>query len=216
MEKLYLISGLGADKRLFRKLEVLGYEFVHCDWIEPEKKDTIHTYAQKLIDHYQISPGANVLGVSLGGVMTVEISSIILLKKAIIISSIKSAQEIPWYFALFRRLPVYKIIPQSFYGYAGAFIKPLFGKMNQEEWRIFKNMIDHTSPVFMQWAMHAILHWKPRIPLCKIHHLMGTKDFIFSWKLAKDPDVIVPGGTHDMVYLKGREISEIVQKILTS
>ena len=115
MEKIFLISGLGADRRLFNKLELPGYEIVFVDWIEPELTDTIPTYAKKLVDQYHIKANSNVLGVSLGGVMTVEISSIIPLRKAIIVSSVKSASEFPWYFRLFRNFPLYKIIPHGFY-----------------------------------------------------------------------------------------------------
>lgn len=81
MEKVFLISGLGADRRLFNKLELPGYEMVHVDWIAPDQQDSIATYAQKLIDQYHILPNATVIGVSMGGILTVEISSIIPLKK---------------------------------------------------------------------------------------------------------------------------------------
>jgi len=214
MEKIFLISGLGADRRLFDRLDLPGYELIYVDWIEPEKQDTITTYAHKLIDKYGIVPQSTVIGVSLGGILTVEISSIITLHKAVIISSIKSVSEIPWYFSLFRELPVYKIIPHGFYAFMGAFIKPLFGGMTAAEWKVFKSMVQHTSPAFMKWAMHAVLRWRPKPLTTKIYQIVGTRDFIFSSKKVKDATVIIPGGTHDMVYKMGGQISLALQSIL--
>ncbi len=31
MEKLFLISGLGADRRLFDNIKLPGYEYIHVD-----------------------------------------------------------------------------------------------------------------------------------------------------------------------------------------
>jgi hypothetical protein len=214
MEKVFLISGLGADRRLFNKLELPGYEIVFVDWIEPEPTDTIPSYAKKLVEQYDIKPNSNVLGVSLGGVMTVEISSIVPLRKAIIVSSVKSASEFPTYFKVFRKLPLYKIIPHGFYSSIGYIIKPLFGKMKGKSGLMFVDMIKNSSPVFMKWAMHNILRWHPKSLSTKIYHIIGDKDLIFSCKRIKDADHIIEKGSHDMVYTRGREISQIVQSIL--
>jgi len=214
MEKVYLIAGLGADRRLFNKLQLPGYELVHADWIEPDANDSIATYAQKLIDKYQIPAGANVIGVSLGGIMTVEISGLIPLKKAIIISSIKSADEIPWYFRLFRNVPVYKIIPHGFYTSAGYIIKPLFGSTKGKTGFLFVDMIKNSSPVFMRWAMHAVLHWQPKSLTSKVYHIIGNKDLIFSHRRIKTPTHVIERGSHDMIYTRAAEISPIIQSIL--
>jgi len=214
MEKVFLISGLGADRRLFNKLELPGYEPVFVDWIEPEPTDTIAIYAQKLVDQYHITPNAVVLGVSLGGIMKVEISNIIPLRKAIIVSSIKSPSEFPWYFKLFRNVPLYKVIPHGFYSSAGYLIKPLFGKMKGKSGFMFVDMIKNSSPTFMRWAMHAILRWQPKPLSTKIYHIIGNKDLIFSHRRIADANYVIERGSHDMVYTRGKEISQIVQNIL--
>jgi pimeloyl-ACP methyl ester carboxylesterase len=216
MQKVFLISGLGADRRLFNKLNLPDYELVYVDWIEPQPNDTIASYAQKLVKQYKITPHSNVVGVSLGGVMTVEISCLIPLGKAIIVSSIKSASEFPWYFKLFRRLPVYKIIPHSFYSSIGYLIKPLFGKMRGKPGFMFVDMIKNSSPVFMRWAMHAILRWEPKTLSSKIYHIIGTRDLIFSYRRVKDATHIIEKGSHDMIYTRGAELSKIIQSILNN
>ena len=55
--RVFLISGLGADERLFRNLDLSGFEVIPIHWLKPEKTDTLTTYATKLIQHYGIAPG---------------------------------------------------------------------------------------------------------------------------------------------------------------
>ncbi len=214
MQKIFLISGLAADRRLFNKLDLPGYKLLHMDWLEPDEQDTLTTYAQKLIDHYGITPGSAVLGVSMGGMLTVEISSLIKLDKAIIVSSVKDASEFPGYFKLFRRVPVYKIIPHGFYTSMGFLIKPLFGELKGKSGFLFVDMIRNSSPKFMRWAMHAILRWQPKPVDAKLYHIIGEKDIIFPHKKIPKATHVIEGGSHDMVYARGREISKLLLDIL--
>lgn len=215
MQKVFLISGLGADRRLFSKLDLPGYELVHMDWLEPDEHDTLTIYAKKLINYYEVKPGSVVIGVSMGGMLTVEISSILKLNKAIIISSVKDASEFPDYFKLFKKVPIYKVIPHGFYTSMGFLIKPLFGEMKGKSGFLFADMIRHSSPKFMRWAMHAILHWQPKPLHAKLFHIIGTKDIIFPHKKITTATHIVEGGSHDMVYTRGREISKLLLSILS-
>lgn len=66
----------------------------------------------------------------------------------------------------------------------------------------------------MRWAMHNILRWEPQLLTSKIYHIIGDKDLIFSHRRIKDANYVIERGSHDMVYTRGREISEIVKTIL--
>ena len=45
MKKLYLISGLGADKRAFEKIqEINGYQYVFIDWIPNLPNESFKSY----------------------------------------------------------------------------------------------------------------------------------------------------------------------------
>ena len=103
MRKIFLISGLGADTRLYNNIDLLDNEVVPVDWIEPNLTDTLITYAQKLIHQYHITSGSIVIGTSLGGMIAIEIAKLVTLNKVILISSIKTINEAPWYFNAFRR-----------------------------------------------------------------------------------------------------------------
>src|ERR1700761_2424746 len=137
MSKAYLIPGLGADSRIYNNIVIDGYELIKLDWIEPDSTDTLKSYAQKLILQYNIEPLSAIVGNSLGGMIAIEIAKIIPAKKVILISSIKTAAEAPVYFSFFRALPVYKLIPGKLMTSMGFAIRFAFGKMKEEDNRLF-------------------------------------------------------------------------------
>ncbi|MDB4904870.1 MAG: hypothetical protein JWQ63_4151 [Mucilaginibacter sp.] len=214
MSKIYLIPGLGADTRVYNNIDLNGYEVICVDWIEPHKTDTLATYAQKLIYHYNIVPKSIVIGNSLGGMIAIEIAKRIPIEKVILISSIKIIDEAPRYFSLLRMIPFYKPIPGKVFNSMGYLIKPFFGQMNEADTWLFKDMLKNTSPAFLKWAMDAVLKWDNKVIPPNVTIVTGDKDLVFSYKKIKGATV-VKGGTHIMVFEKAKEINKILKRILT-
>ena len=204
MSKIYLIAGLGADTRVYNNINLHEHDVT---------SDSLGTYAQKIIHQYNIINNSIIIGNSLGGMIAVEIAKLISVKKVILISSIKTGNEAPWYFSLFRALPIYKLIPGKWFTSLGFLIKPLFGHMSKEDAWLFSDMLKNTSPVFVKWAMGAVLHWKNEIVLPNLYHITGDKDLIFSYKRIHDAS-IVDGGTHIMIFDKAKEINKLLKRIL--
>ena len=180
MSKLYLIAGLGADARVYNNIDLHEYDVTPVDWIEPNKSDTLNTYAQKLIYQFNITPKSIVIGNSLGGMIAIEMAKLIPLNKVILISSIKTINEAPWYFGLFKTLPVYKILPGKLLTNLGVLIKPIFGKMTEQDAWLFNDMLKKSSPGFLKWSMHAALHWDNTIIPANVYHITGDDDHVFS------------------------------------
>ena len=214
MTKLFLISGLGADERLFKNLDLSGFEVIPVKWIQPDPQDSLTSYATKLIQQFGIGANSNVIGVSLGGMLTVEIAKQVNLKHAIIISSIKSGSEAPWYFSFFRNVPVHKIISGGFVKKMGPVIRPMFGVLaGNKEAPLFYSMLENSDPQFLTWAMRAVLEWNGEPAPTKINHIIGDKDLIFSYKKINDA-VVIPQGDHMMVFTRAKQLSPIIQNIL--
>ncbi|PWK79319.1 pimeloyl-ACP methyl ester carboxylesterase [Mucilaginibacter oryzae] len=214
MDRIYLIAGLGADTRVYNNISLTGdCELIRVDWVEPDLNDTLTAYAQRLIFQYNIKPGSVLIGNSLGGVIAVEMAKFMPVKKVILISSIKTSDEAPWYFKLFRTLPVYKLIPGKVFNLMAVFIKPVFGHMSAEDAWLFGDMLRKSSLVFIKWAMYAILHWKNSVVPPNLYHITGDKDLVFDYKRIKGA-TIVKGGTHIMIFDKAEEINKILKGIL--
>ncbi len=213
MSRIYLIAGLGADTRVYNNIDVHDHEVIPVNWIEPDELETLSTYAQKLVNQYDIIPNSILIGNSLGGMIAVEIARLIPVKKVIIISSIKTSNEAPRYFSLFRTLPVYKLIPGKLFTSMGFLIKPLFGSMSEEDSWLFNDMLKNSSPVFVKWAMKAVLQWKNDIVPPNLYHIIGDKDKVFSSKRIRNASII-NGGSHIMVFDQAKEINKLLKGIL--
>jgi len=213
MSKIFVIPGLGADSRAYNKIDLSGHDVVKVDWIEPDKTDTLKTYAQKLILQYNITPLSVVIGNSLCCMLAIEISKILPLKKTILISSVKTIDEAPAYFVFFRALPVYKLIPGKLVTSLGFMVRFVFGKMNDADEWLFNDMLKKTSPKFMKWAMRATINWNNKIVPQNVYTITGNKDHVFDYRRIKDA-IIVKGGTHIMIFDRADEINKILKDIL--
>ena len=213
MSKIFLIAGLGADTRLYKNIDLHEHDVVPVDWIAANKHDTLTTYAQKLIHQYHIIPNAVVIGVSLGGMIAVEIAKQLPLNKVILISSIKTVDEAPGYFKLFRKAPLYKAVPDKLLGSVGMVMKPFFGHLKPEDVWLFGDMLKKSSPTFLKWAMSAVLNWENKVIPPNLYHIIGDKDLVFPCKNIKGATV-VKGGTHIMVFDKAKQINKLLKGIL--
>jgi len=214
MTKVFLIAGMGADTRIYNRIDIPDiYEVVPVDWIEPHETDTLTTYAQKLIYQYNITGKSIVIGNSLGGMLAIEIAKKIDLQKTILISSIKTINEAPFYFKLFRAIPVYKIFTDKMLDLIKYFIIPVLGIRNKEENWLFKDMFDGTSRKFLRWSMEAVVNWDNKIVPANVYHISGDKDMVFNYKRLKSA-TIVKGGTHLMVFDMAKQINKWLKPIL--
>jgi pimeloyl-ACP methyl ester carboxylesterase len=214
MSKIFLIAGLGADTRIFNNIE-LGddHNITPVDWIEPNERDTLTTYAQKLIHQYFITDNSIVIGNSLGGMLAIEIAKQVRLNKVILISSIKTIKEVPWFYKVLKALPVHRLIPGKFLATFGVFIKPVFGKMSKDDLWLFNDMLRKSSPVFLKWAMQTALKWDNETIPPNVYHINGNKDKVFDYKLITD-FTLIKDGTHMMIFDKAKQINKLLKAIL--
>ncbi|MFD0793865.1 alpha/beta fold hydrolase [Mucilaginibacter litoreus] len=216
MPKVFLISGLGADKRLFGNIVIPPqYEALATDWLIPEQKDTLAIYAQKIANQYHITPSDAVIGVSLGGMIATEVAKHLKLSKVILISSIKTDSEAPFYFKVFRRIPLQRIIPGKLFTQLGFLVKYIFGSMSAVDQVLFMSMLKGSSPVFLKWAMEAVLQWKNDTIPDNLYHIIGDNDLVFPYQNIKNPTAVIKGGTHVMVIDRATEINALLADILT-
>jgi pimeloyl-ACP methyl ester carboxylesterase len=213
MSRIFLIAGLGADCRIYKRLDFGDNEVVNVDWIKPEPTDTLTTYAHKLINQYYIAEGSIVIGNSMGGMIAVEISKIVRLRKVILISSIRTVDEAPGYFSFFRNLPLYRFIPDKAINSFDYFLDLFFGHLNKGKKGIFRDMLKGWTPEFLKWAVEAVLKWDNKVIPENNVLIIGDKDMVFPYKNVRDA-IVIKGGTHTMIYHNANEINKLLKDIL--
>ncbi|MEL6928209.1 MAG: alpha/beta hydrolase [Cyanobacteria bacterium J06600_6] len=213
LKDIYCVSGLGADERVFQKLKFEGYRPIHIKWIEPEKKENISEYTKRLAS--QITAEKPILiGLSFGGIIAVEIAKNMATEKVILISSTKNQQEVPFYFQIFRWLPVYLLIPAKFMLWVGQIFAAWFFSLESvDERQLLKAILFDTDANFMKWAIHQVVTWKNELIPENTFHIHGESDRIFPYQFVRE-DFNVKQGGHFMIMNQAEYISNLLQKII--
>ena len=212
MKKVYFISGLGADKRIFSFLDLSFCEPVFIDWITPMKNESLESYALRLRKQIpEESP--SIVGISFGGMLTVEIAKANPSVQAIILSSNKTKKEFPAYFRAGLYLPLYKWSPAQLSKKFTLRTSSMLGGTNEAEKKLLHQIIRESDIRFVRWAISAILQWKNMTIPGNIIHVHGTADKLLPCRYVK-ADYLIEGGTHVMTLDKHTEISRLLQQLL--
>lgn len=212
---IYFMPGLAASPKIFEKLCLPEdkYKLYYLNWIKPLSiEETLANYALRMcekIKHKQIV----LVGVSFGGILIQEMAKHIDTKKLIIISSVKSHKEFPKKLKLAKKLNAHKLFPTKIISNFNFFKMFFIGKSLKKKVKLYEIYLSERDKLYLNWSLKNVLFWNQE-PLNNIIHLQGTKDLIFPIKNIKNCTKI-KGGTHAMIIFKARQISKIIDTILT-
>lgn len=214
MNTVYFISGLGADERLFQFIRLEGVRIQQVKWITPLRKETWEAYAERLLSQI---PDKNpvIVGMSMGGMMAVEISKIMKTEKIVLISSAKNYHEIPPYFCWLRWTGIHRWLPYPFFKFSGQLLGHwLFGTQTQSERELLSQIIRDTDETFFRWAWEKVITWKNEYIPPGVFHLHGERDHLLPIRYIGQPDQVLKSGTHFMIVHEAVFISRILQQII--
>ncbi len=210
MKNLYLLSGLGADKRVFDGIDLSKFNAHHIRWIEPQNNESIEQYASRLIGQIP-SHKPILIGLSFGGIMAIEIAKLIETEKIILISSAQIHEDIPVLYRLMGRLGITTIVPTSFFKSVNWLTYWFFGVESTHEKALLKSILEETTPDFLAWAIHAIVNWKHKARLTNVYHIHGTADRILPLRKV---NYRIQDGGHFMILNKQKEITQLLNSLL--
>ena len=213
LKDIYFISGLGADKRVFQRLRIEGYNPVHIDWLEAKKGESIEDYARRLTAQIK-SDHPILVGLSFGGIVAVEIAKQIDVEKVILISTTKNQSEIPPYFKIFRWFPIHRIFPfKSLFWAVYWLLFWLFSIETLDERRLLRAILRDTDGDFIKWAIHKVVTWKNETIPDQLYHIHGLNDRIFPVRFLKS-EFCGEGGGHLIVLNKAEQISKWLESLV--
>lgn len=211
MKTVYCLSGLGADEKVFHPLQI-NAKMKFIPWLQPFKNENIKHYAKRMaemIDH--ASPV--LLGISFGGMIGIEIARVIEVEQLIIVSSVKSANELPQWMRIMGKFYLHKVLPTRSYKFTERFDNNRLGITNEKELALVNSYRKKLDPIYFDWAVHQVLNWKNKWYPQNIIQIHGEKDRIFPLKNLK-PTHIIEGGTHIMILNKTDELSKCINSVL--
>jgi pimeloyl-ACP methyl ester carboxylesterase len=214
---VYLISGIGADKRAFDNLRIEAEQIVHINWLKPEEGDDLRSYCSKLIEStsFDLSRKIVLIGVSFGGIIAQEIAKRIECEKIIIISSVKNCDELPASFRLLQKSKFLKMVPAKLFKYLNSFFASYYFSIEGGyEKKLLKAIIEDIDPFFMKWAIHQMCSWNNNIVHQNILHIHGASDRVFPIENISNAETL--SGGHFMIVNKADEVSSLINSQLVS
>jgi pimeloyl-ACP methyl ester carboxylesterase len=209
---LYIFSGLGADERVFQRLDFYGFSTTFIKWIVPQENETIENYSTRLLD--QITTTKPILiGLSFGGIIAIEVAKQIDTEKVILIASAKTKNEIPFYYRFAGQLGLHKLLPTQLLRKSNFITSWFFGTKSNFDNQILKQILIDTDPKFLKWAIDKVAKWKNQTPIQNIFHIHGTNDKILPLFFVKSNSIIKNGG-HLMTLNKAEELNQILRQQL--
>ena len=211
--KVYFIPGIGADYRLFTHILLPeGYTPSHIHWIDPLDKEKLSDYAFRLSGQIDQSEPFILIGLSLGGMMAVEIAKRLDPICTIIVSSIPVKAHLPGYFKLAGKLGLGKLISPSFMK-AATKAKHALSMRSAANRRLMFDIIRAGDDRFIRWAITAVLEWENKEVPQHFYHIHGTRDEIFPIGLTT-PTHIVEKGDHNFVISRPEILNQMLKEII--
>lgn len=209
MQHIYCISGLGADFRIFSKLQMKEATLHPIEWKMPEAEDTLVSFAQKLSLQI-IHPNPVLLGVSFGGMLATEMAKFLPVQKTIIVSSCKLRAELPAYMRAAGRVGLHKAIPFWTVTQSKHLNRFIFDTRSREEELYLKRMmLAETNVQFIRRSVNMILNWRNTEKPSSLVHIHGDCDKLLLPGTVH-PDYWVKKGGHFMIWNMADKISEIL------
>lgn len=213
--QIYLLAGLGFDKRIFYNLELKRVEINYLEWLEPEVNESFENYIGRMAE--QIDTGHDKLilaGHSFGGIVVQKLAKLFNPEKTIIISSIKSKSEMPITLKFLRVFKLYNLFNQKLILMTFPIWARAFGYNSEKGRNLFVQMISNCSDNYFKWAMDKIVHFEGIEGIENLFHIHGTNDKTFPIGKIIDP-YLIKDGSHFMVFSKPEEVSEILNKLIS-
>lgn len=211
--KIYFISGMAADSRVFRNIKLpTGFEPVYLEWVPYQSHETLEQYALRMSEGIDRSQPFGLLGLSMGGMMVCEIAKVCKPLFTILISSIPLSGQLPFYYRFLGALRLHYIVPVSFFQKV-SILKRLFTAETKEEKHILRAMIRSADPGFIKWSMKAILDWRNTEAPDNLIHIHGSRDELLPCRFTQ-PTYRINKAGHLMVLTRAREINELLEREL--
>lgn len=210
---VYLLPGHGSDYRIFKDLE-LGpeYPLIPVHYAVPAKGISMREYARELIPQIDTGKPFALVGVSMGGLLSVELSTMIHPEAVIIISSARKRDELPFFYRFLKAFPLHRPVPAGWLKVGSYIVQPLYEPDRKKNKETFVAMLHDRDKHFLKRGITMIAHWDPDSSGTVVH-IHGTKDHTIPYRRV-NPDYTIEGGSHMMTLTRAPEISLLIRKIL--
>ncbi len=211
---IYLIPGQGSDYRIYKYFKFDDFDTVHIKYIIPNEYETMKSYAQRFSEQIDTSKRFSIVGVSLGGMLAVELSEFLNPEEVIIISSAKNRNELPFRYKFMKKVPLNRIFGGGFLRAVSPTAQIIIEPDSRKERELCVLMLKSKNELFMKRSVNMIVNWERTTNNTKIIHIHGNNDHTIPIRNVKDVTYKVKSGSHMMALTLGERIKNIIKEYL--
>lgn len=213
---IYFVPGLAASTEIFRNIKLPENKCVMhiIDWKIPEKGESMNSYSKRMAAEVT-APNSILVGVSFGGVVVQAMSEHLSLRNLILISSVKTRDELPRRLRFVNKIGLYHLAPTGLIVKAKDLTRFAIGPRSKKRLQLYNEYLNVRDKVYMDWAIENMVSYDRKTPIPGIIHLHGDEDMVFPKKHIKNA-IFCPGGTHIMILNRANWIVNEIEKIVTN
>lgn len=213
---VYCMPGLAANPTIFENIRLPKekYEIHWLSWLLPGPRESLKSYASRIAAGI-VHDNPVLLGVSFGGVIVQEVAEMIRSRRVIIISSVKTCQELPRRMRFSRSTGIFRFFPTSLVEYVHVLQHVAVGDFARKRLQLYQKYLSITDTGYLDWALEQMICFDRKEQLRGLVHIHGDKDLIFPYKYIKGC-ITVPGGTHVMIVNRFRWFNQHLDEIITT
>ena len=213
---LILLSGMGADERMFHELRPYLPEFTVPDWLPPQRGESLRSYARRMAELVGPDRPCFIGGASFGGFLALEMLPHLNAKACFLIGAVRSPAEYPFTVRMWRPArALLRILPLQLFWWASGLTAATLGNFLPRRIREFLWLGSSLDPEFFRWAAGAVLTWgdggPPPPPDAPVYQIHGARDRILPAKLTR-PTELVPRGGHVIALSHPQEVADFLRR----
>lgn len=210
---VYCMPGMAASPKIFEYIHLpKPYKLHLLSWISPIKEESLSAYAKRMSERVTAVDSV-LIGVSFGGVLVQEMAKHIQVRKVIIVSSVKSRNELPLPMKMARTTNAHKLLPTQWINNLDALALFAFGKGIQKRLKLYQKYLSERNPDYLDWSIDTLVHWDQEEADASVIHIHGKKDTVFPMKCLSKPFIAIEGG-HAAIITSAQWFNSELPKLL--
>lgn len=214
MTHIYCMPGMAASSAIFEYIQLPKdlFSLHYLEWSIPEPTASLSEYAKQMCEHIA-HKNPVLLGVSLGGLLVQEMSNFIAVKRIIIVSSVKSVDELPKRMLFARHTHLHKLLPTGLVNNVELLAKYAFGETVTKRLALYERYLSIRDKQYIDWCIDKLVNWQQEYPPNNLVHIHGEKDTVFPIQYIQQC-ITVKNGTHTMIVHRAKWFNENLPTII--
>lgn len=210
--RIIFFTGLGCDERMVAPHRAIHADIDFVPWVEPLPNESLVAYSRRMAEKIDVSTPFYLAGISLGGMVALEIARIHRPLGLILLSTCRSRAGVPWQQRLIAQAvsasPLWLV-------HLGKTVVPhmrqLFGIFDAKDVELFAAMMAAASDSSIAWSLKAVAEWPGAdpvdVPTLQVH---GERDRILPLRRAGKVNAVIEAAGHAVTVTHNAEVNAVI------